>query len=82
MVYILFEYYGYAIAFSILVFFILQTRRPKLPYPPGPKGLPVIGNIRDVPPSHEWKTYREMSRQFSQCDLANFINIVQPLSRF
>ncbi|KAI5119817.1 hypothetical protein M0805_006950 [Coniferiporia weirii] len=38
-----------------------------LPHPPGPKGLPIIGNVLDMPPSHEWlkaaewrKTYGDM----------------------
>lgn len=38
----------------------LQSR---LPLPPGPKGLPLIGNLRDIPTSFEWKTYHQWSRE-------------------
>lgn len=31
------------------------NRRGGLPYPPGPAGLPVLGNAFDMPSSHEWE---------------------------
>ncbi|KAF8193872.1 cytochrome P450, partial [Mycena galopus ATCC 62051] len=32
--------------------------------PPGPPGLPLLGNSRDVPKSQEWLTFMEMSRKY------------------
>lgn len=29
---------------------VLQRRKKKLPLPPGPKGLPLLGNVKDLPP--------------------------------
>lgn len=33
----------------------LTRRRP--PLPPGPKGLPLLGNLLDLPPDYSWLTY-------------------------
>lgn len=35
----------------------------RLPYPPGPKGYPVIGNLFDIPNAFIYKRFREMSRE-------------------
>ncbi|OCH88084.1 O-methylsterigmatocystin oxidoreductase [Obba rivulosa] len=36
----------------------------KLPYPPGPRGWPVIGNVLDIPVSYPWITYRDLSLKY------------------
>ncbi|KAF8911208.1 cytochrome P450 [Mucidula mucida] len=33
------------------------TKRPKFPLPPGPPGLPLLGNLFDLPTKYDWKTY-------------------------
>ena len=38
-------------------------RRRLLPYPPGPKRLPVVGNLFSMPSQEEWVTYRKWSEQ-------------------
>ncbi|KAI0064948.1 CyP450 monooxygenase [Artomyces pyxidatus] len=45
--------------------FIQQKRRNPagLPYPPGPKGYPIIGNLFDIPNVYIYKRFREMSRE-------------------
>ncbi|KAK1325170.1 Cytochrome P450 84A1 [Acorus calamus] len=35
----------FAVPFILLFSHLLRRRRPKLPFPPGPKGLPLLGNM-------------------------------------
>ncbi|KAH9039868.1 cytochrome P450, partial [Lactarius pseudohatsudake] len=35
-----------------------------LPYPPGPKRIPIIGNLLDMPSREEWVTYKKWSDQY------------------
>ncbi len=39
-------------------------RRRGLRYPPGPRRLPLIGNLLDVPNNFSWLTYTELSRKY------------------
>ena len=49
--------------FVVVVYRLLTTRRQG-PLPPGPKGLPIIGNVLDMPTSHEWLTFAKWGVQW------------------
>lgn len=49
---------------------LLRTKR-KLPLPPGPKPLPLIGNVLDMPREHEWLAFTEWGRQYGTCAFAS-----------
>ncbi len=58
-------------AASVLSFtlYVLLRRKRRHPYPPGPKGLPLIGNLRDVPFKYQWLTYEKWGREMGGCIL-------------
>jgi hypothetical protein len=41
---------GFAATFAYIVKYFIQRGGNGLPLPPGPKGLPLIGNLNDMPP--------------------------------
>ncbi|KAL0576520.1 hypothetical protein V5O48_005465 [Marasmius crinis-equi] len=75
--------------FGLAVCLLLLLRRfgagrSRLPYPPGPKGLPIVGNIHDVQPKSgsdsdkrqadsrfRWERYLDWSRQYNSPDIVS-----------
>ncbi|KAI0295936.1 hypothetical protein BC826DRAFT_1006304 [Russula brevipes] len=39
-------------------------KRKGLPYPPGPRPLPIIGNLFDIPKESSWLTYTQFSKTY------------------
>lgn len=53
---------GLAAVISVL---LLATRWIKRgPYPPGPKGYPLIGNLFDMPDEKEWLTFAAWGKRY------------------
>jgi hypothetical protein len=50
---------------SIAAFFSIRDyqRRRGLPYPPGPRPLPLIGNLLDIPKEFSWLAYTQLSKK-------------------
>ena len=60
------------VALAVSVFF--RQRRRSLP--PGPRGVPVLGNVFDVPKEFEWLAYDRWSREYGMSRVpSNFFRI-------
>jgi len=42
----------------------LFTKKNPAPYPPGPPGFPIIGNVSDMPGVKSWLTFTEWGKNF------------------
>lgn len=74
-----FKDFSYGLSFAVMItltllllsvlgagYLMMYLFRTKRPLPPGPKGLPLLGNIFDVPEDKPWLTYQHWSREYGE----------------
>jgi hypothetical protein len=55
------------LCFGLILYFSSKThKRSSRPLPPGPKKLPLLGNILDLPTNQQWKKFIEWGKEFSK----------------
>lgn len=56
------------LAFAALAVYLLGQllNKRRLPLPPGPKGLPLIGNVLDMPQAKESEVFTEWGKRFGE----------------
>ena len=67
--------------FAFLVLFIVRrflrdSNPPIASLPPGPKGLPIVGNILDMPSQKEWLTFAKWGEQYGELSHSPMIRII------
>lgn len=63
---------GLSLAVFLLVRYSSNSRRGG-PFPPGPKGLPFLGNIFDVPTEFQWETFSKWGDQWGKVYICSHI---------
>ncbi|KAI0064833.1 cytochrome P450 [Artomyces pyxidatus] len=55
-----------ALAGALVLVLVINNRRKRhgLPYPPGPRGFPIIGNMFDLPNDRFWLTYESWAKVY------------------
>lgn len=57
---------GTALALAVLLKQYAQKLTTKYPKPPGPKALPLLGNLLDLPTTDEWLVYEQWSHVYGE----------------
>ena len=52
---------------------LFSRKRRSLPLPPGPRGLPILGNLFDMPRSTYWRVFDNWAKQYGKTSDFHFL---------
>ena len=61
------QLFAATLVFLLSIFYALLRNRRRHPFPPGPKTLPLIGNLRNIPFKYQWLAYEKWGREMGMC---------------
>jgi len=57
---------GVGLIISTFVYLGRQEKGSSAPLPPGPKGLPFLGNVADLPQTQPWITFSKFGEKYGE----------------
>ena len=54
--------------YSLRLYLRKRERLRTAPYPPGPRGYPIINNLLDIPTKDPWVVYAELAKIYGTCE--------------
>ena len=67
------DFFAFISLFLVLLSIRDYRRRRGFRFPPGPRPLPLVGNLLDVPTTFSWLTYSELSRKYGDIPLFSLL---------
>jgi hypothetical protein len=55
-----------AVAISLTGYLYRSRQSNSYPLPPGPKKLPLVGNLLDIPSTYAWKKWAEWGKTYGE----------------
>lgn len=70
-------YAGFAALFVALFIWSRKSKSPAAPLPPGPKPVPILGNVRDLTTKELWLPAAKWAKEFGEETSIYWLQLVE-----